>query len=270
MIENTKSNAPVILNRLVILLRITNHGDTIVSTYGTNFQYMDPSYENQSYSIAHTESVTYDQNCSCGLNFTCLTEASFNKTNSTESKIITGLKMGCIPSESFLASTLECFYDLSCINLIHEMTNTTDIDVPIPLNVTNSRFPNNSTVNDLINELFVERWTTMMNYSLYFDQCAPKICSYSYTQQLNSIYTVNYILGLFGGLTIVFKWICPKIISLLNKLFRSQKKRTNQIQTTVFVIDVKPMNSINNHNVTVDLQSLPTISTHSFVSFLFN
>ena len=273
MANSTRSNALVALNRLVLLLRTTNHGDAIVSSYGTNFQYMDPAYKNQTRSIAYTESVTYDQNCSCDLSFTCFTDASFIDTNSTESKKIKGLKMGCTPSESFLASNLQCFHDVSCIDLIEEMTNTANIDMPMPLNLTSSRFSIHATVNELVNELFVETWSTTKNYSLYFNQCSPIFCSYSYTQSLNLMYTVNYILGLFGGLTIVFKWICPKMVSLMNKAIESRRRRTRHIgpvpniEATVVAFHAKSINPKSAHTIIVNLQSVPTVSTHPFVSF---
>jgi hypothetical protein len=118
---------------------------------------MDPLYKNGSTSIAYAQPLIYDDNCSCGFNSTSTTAASFNETQSAKLATIKGLKMGCTPSESFLASTLECFYDLSCINLIQEITHTNDTDVPIPLNLTNSRFAINTNVNNLVKELFVER-----------------------------------------------------------------------------------------------------------------
>jgi hypothetical protein len=39
LVEQSKSNAPATFTRLLFLLRGTNHGNAIVSTYGTNFEY---------------------------------------------------------------------------------------------------------------------------------------------------------------------------------------------------------------------------------------
>ena len=42
LVEQSKSNAPATFVRLLFLLRATNHGNAIVSTYGTNFEYYFP------------------------------------------------------------------------------------------------------------------------------------------------------------------------------------------------------------------------------------
>lgn len=245
-INYMKANAPVTFNRILHLLRITNHVNNIVSDYGTNYLFFISDDASQNQTIAYTQPLIYDNNCSCGLNLSCTIDASFNDT---EFMIIKGLKMGCTPGESLLASTLECFYDLSCIDLLEQMTNftenVTNTNPPFPLNSTKSRFGINTTVIDLVTELFVESWSIKMNYSNYFDQCSPMICSYTYTQQLISISTVTYILGLFGGLTILFKWISPIIVSFVDKLYQRRKKRQTRvqpifnIQTTTVRINVK-------------------------------
>ena len=113
-VNRIKLNAPITLNRLMSLIRIKSHGDGIVSTYGTNYQYIGPADTNEPYYAVFTQPLTYENKCSCALNFTCTIDASFYQT---ELKTIQGLKMGCTPSESLLASTLECFSSSSCIEI---------------------------------------------------------------------------------------------------------------------------------------------------------
>jgi hypothetical protein len=67
MIKETKSNAPALLTRILSLLRATNRGNRIVSTYGTNFEYIDSSI-NMTLSIAYATPIIYDNNCSCQFN----------------------------------------------------------------------------------------------------------------------------------------------------------------------------------------------------------
>ncbi|CAF1464053.1 unnamed protein product [Adineta steineri] len=264
MINEAKSNAPSTFIRLLSLLRATNHGNAIVSAYGTNYQYLaadDSTFQ----SILYTQAMIYDDNCSCQLNSTCIISASFIEINSTQPITIKGLKMGCTPSESLLASTLECFYDQSCINLIQTMAGYSTYITPIPLNITNSRFLMNITVMNLINDLFIEKWSAIMNYSSYFHKCSPMICSYTYIQQLDSFYTLAYLLGLYGGLTIVLKWISPKIVYFINKIYQRRKKTTNSIKPISAIesetIEIMDANNIN--NTTASSQSLQTVSTHS-------
>ena len=196
-------------------------------------------------SLAVTEPLIYDNNCSCALNAKCTTQANFLDIKSSNIIPVKGLKMGCTPSESFLASTLECFYDQACINLIEGKYNYT-----FSINTTNStRFLPNTTVIDLINELFVDTWLTTLNYSAYYEYCSPIFCSYTYIQQLNSLYTATLVLGFYGGLSIVLKWICPKIIYFLFILYQYRKKRSHRIvaiqnsHRVTATIDIEPIHS---------------------------
>ncbi|CAF4179478.1 unnamed protein product [Adineta steineri] len=169
--------------------------------------------------------------------------------------------MGCTPSESFLQSTLECFYNYSCINIIQTQTNSSyEMNSP-PLITGGSRFPINTTINDLVNDLFVENWLTAVNYSLYFDQCSPKLCSYTYIQELNSFYTVTSVLSISGGIMFILKWISPILVRLLVAINRYRKKRTNVVQcesnipmTTITTVDIMPR-QMNIQPEAINLQS---------------
>ncbi|CAF0975007.1 unnamed protein product [Adineta steineri] len=286
VVQQSKSTAPAAFARLLSILRATNHGNAIISSYETNFKYYFPRWFNTTYpwgvpllaSLALTEPVTYDNDCSCAFYTNCTTQAGFFKTNSSEIIPIKGLKMGCTPSESFLSSALECFYDSSCINLIETknkkttIMNTTYVTQILYSNA--SRFLPNTTIIDLANELFIETWLTTMNYSAYFDYCSPIYCSYTYTQHLSSLNTVILLLGLYGGLNVILKWICPKIIYILFNIYRCRKKQSNHVtfaHTTEIVV-IESTNaantSINRQHTTVHPESESTISTPEYI-FLF-
>ncbi|CAF1517560.1 unnamed protein product [Adineta ricciae] len=110
-------------------------------------------------------------------------------------------------------------------NLIKCYTNSTNQINPLPLN--QSRFLINATIDELISNLFIEKRFVVPNYSLYYQQCSPSSCSYNYIQQINILYTITLVLGFQGGLTIVLKWICPKLI----QMFGSRKKRNNVVHS---------------------------------------
>lgn len=196
-IEESQTEARRVFFRLFFLLRNVLDGNEITSSYGTDFKYVLPWYM-KSISAAITEGMIYDQ-CSCELNKTCTSQANFIGRNSSKLIEIKGLKMGCTPSESLLRSTLECFYDLSCIDILD--------------------------VGDLVNNVFIEKCPTTINYSAYFDQCLPALRSYQYIEQIDSLYTVTLLLSIYGGLSVVLKWICPLIVLLAAKLYRRWKTR---------------------------------------------
>ncbi|CAF0878289.1 unnamed protein product [Adineta steineri] len=226
LFEQSQLNAPITFGRLYSLIASINHGNAIISSFGSNFEYIAPFYE-RTFAYTPTQAITYGE-CSCGLYPNCTIEANFIGRNHSKIHPIKGLKMGCIPSESFRNSTLECFYDESCVQLIQQYTNYTNRI--IPLNATNRRFFINTSVAELMNDLFVEEWSKTINYSLYFASCFPSLCSYNYIEKINLLYIVTVLLALQGGLAIVLKWICPLIVRLLFKLYHYRKNRRNIIQ----------------------------------------
>lgn len=134
-IQQSKLNAPRTFTRILLLIENINRGNAFISTYGTNFEYITPLF-GPTLTYAPIQSIIYDNNCTCGLNRNCTSQANFIQINSSEIIPIKGFKVGCIPSESFRFSTLECFYDQSCINLIEQYIN--NINSSISLSLTTS------------------------------------------------------------------------------------------------------------------------------------
>ncbi|CAF1319758.1 unnamed protein product [Adineta ricciae] len=238
-IQTVISSAPTIFLTLLSFIQNINQGNAIVSTYGTNFRYLYP-LNNPSSTYAITQPIIYDNNCSCAFYPNCTTQAYIFQGNSSEMVPIKGLKIGCIPSESFRLSTLECFYDRACLDLLQQSTNHSD---PLPLN--QSRFVINTTVDELISNLFIEQWSITPNYSLYFQQCSPSSCSYTFVQKINFLYTITLILGFQGGLNIVLKWICPQIIQIL----QLRKKRKILAQVTLVLPTIELHQTVANASV---------------------
>ncbi|UJR08381.1 hypothetical protein I4U23_012652 [Adineta vaga] len=166
-IEQRKSVAPMTFARVFFLIRSANHGNAFVSTYETNFRYILP-WEDIYGTYAPTEAMIYDNECSCGKHPNCTTEARFLDTKTNMSVSIKGLKIGCTPSESFHLSTLECFYEQSCIDLIqkhvdHIVDNSSAKSAYI-LSERMIHFLVNSTINELIDDLFVDEWMIQLDY----------------------------------------------------------------------------------------------------------
>ncbi|CAF1079605.1 unnamed protein product [Adineta ricciae] len=172
LIKQSETNAPILFSRFLFMIRTVNHGNAFMTTYGTNFRYL-ALLNSPSWSYAYTEAMIYDDNCSCGLFSNCTTQATFIES----SKVIPvqGLKIGCLPSESFRLSTLECFYNQSCLDLLHQFTNSQNLS--IPLSTASSRFSLNTTINQLMSCSFTEQWSTNKTYSSYYHQCSPSSCS---------------------------------------------------------------------------------------------
>ena len=79
-IEHVQLSSPNILTTISLLIRNINFGNSIISTYETNFKYFIPTYDPMSiYKNFQTESMIYDNNCSCALHLNCTSQAYINK-----------------------------------------------------------------------------------------------------------------------------------------------------------------------------------------------
>ena len=222
-IEQTKQNARSVLNSIFFLIRNVTFGNAIMSTHGTNFRYSYdlPDWEG----LAFVDVEIYDNDCSCALNSNCTSPAYFLESNDSSNKIeLQGLKIGCTPSESFLLSTLECFYNETCIHIIKQYINYSQILDPISITTIENR-----TIEQLVKNLFIDQWLITKNYSLYYQQCLPLSCSYSYVQDSSLIYIFSFILSLQGGLILVLKWICPQLVLFVVKIKKYRNKHSNII-----------------------------------------
>jgi hypothetical protein len=239
LINSAKLQAPDRFVRLMSMFRTLNHQNRIVLSYGTNFNYIVnlQEYVRQG---SLTEPLTYDENCSCYFHANCTSAAQLIARDRSQAVSLTGLRVGCTPSESFFMSTLECFYDPSCINLIYtsiyQYHGLVSEYHPTALTVGSSRFSINTQVEALMNELFVEQWSNESSFRSYYQQCAPAHCSYTYMQSVNSIYTVTLILGIYGGLSIGLKLTSPIVILILYKLYQ---KRKNRVGTAIATVNVQ-------------------------------
>ncbi|CAF1057532.1 unnamed protein product [Adineta ricciae] len=262
-IKQSESNAPILLSRFLFIVQSVVHGNAFMTTYQTNFQYFT-LFHNAAEIFLFTEAMVYDDNCSCGLSPNCTTQANFIENDSSERIELIGLKIGCLPSESFHLSTLECFHNQSCVDLLHQYTNYPNITVPRC--ITSNRFLPNTTVDELIDHAFTEQWKTQRNYSQYYHRCSPLSCSYSYTEKFNIFYIIALFLSLQGGLTLVLGWICPKLIQIALKMYEYYRRRH---MTSVHPVH-SPSTTSDHLDCTADLQTSnrTTISRTQYYSKL--
>ncbi len=90
-----------------------------------------------------------------------------------------------------------------------------------PLNMSDmidSRYKMNTTVKELVDRLFIEKWSTKTYYDRYIAKCAPNICTYSYIDNANLLYVSNTLLGWYGGLTLILTWLSPIPVKLVRRI----------------------------------------------------
>jgi hypothetical protein len=147
-----------------------------------------------------------------------------------DGEIVHGLLVGCYPLESLLQSTLECLYNMTCINKLKKTNQFSDMSIR-PLNSTLS--PPNVTVQSLIDALMIDRWESSIAYEHYYMECAPLSCMYVIREQANLIYMITTIIGFFGGLTVALKIIVPVLMKIARYLIMCRQRRVEPNVTVI-------------------------------------
>ena len=177
--------------------------------------------------------------CTCLTSNTCIRPQGFycrsvscQMTAYLPNQTIPGLRISCFPINSLLLSTLECFYNASCIQmLLHwRLFETAEFYRPLVLNVTPldpnlpSRYAPTTTFDVAISRLLIEDWKVTTNVAAHYDQCKPSICTYTYVARLSPLYVVTSVLGLLGGLSVVLRLTVPVTVRIImQKIQRPQQ-----------------------------------------------
>ncbi|CAF1391503.1 unnamed protein product [Rotaria sordida] len=161
-------------------------------------------------------------NCRCDVSLSCIEQSAIYDTVDTTTKLfsIPGIYSGCFVMESLLQSTLECFYNQTCIEQLSSyfLSNTslavTTLDSSLP-----SRFFENSTIQELVDKLMVEQWNLSTTFESYYSACQPIKCTYSYMKKHDVIYMITTMFGLVGGLMTILKLVVPRFVKIFAYLF---------------------------------------------------
>ena len=204
LIEQAPSFLLNALEYLISMLRSNQFEHLFLSNWNIGFSTAEENY------ILATDPVVHNNGtciCATSMNGSCWWPLKFVLPDQVEIHL-PGLKGGCLPIDGLMHSTLECLYEVSCLNMIRLLINITqDPFIPDPLNASAiTRFPiYNTTISSMIEQLFVEEWTYRANYSSYYQACAPRYCHYSSNDQKRAIYLVTVFLGLYGGVTLFLR-----------------------------------------------------------------
>ncbi|CAF1323976.1 unnamed protein product [Adineta ricciae] len=173
--------------------------------------------------------------CHCHLSATCIERSTiYNMPNPAPMLFVPGFYRGCGVVEALLQSTLECFYNQTCLNRLHYFFNNrikkniTALDATLP-----SNYSINSTIKHIINTLMIEKWNQFSKYDNYYSQCAPILCTYTYEAKNNLLYIVTTLFGLIGGLVTALKIIIPTIVNFVTSRIRrrGRQERTPESET---------------------------------------
>ena len=109
-----------------------------------------------------------------------------------------------------------------------------DLFYPFSLNVTpldpnlSNRFLPTTKLDEIISQLLIEEWIYKTDIEVYFEQCKPKVCTYTYIARFEIIYVITTVIGLFGGLSVILRLIVP--FSIKNIMQQIERRRTRRIR----------------------------------------
>lgn len=138
---------------------------------------------------------------------------------------VPGLVKSCSFLQSFHASDLRCFYDQHCFNTLLSMYN---VDMPsrpplpqptVHIKILNSsapsRFPPNTTILSILEEMAIDEWVIKPNFERYLNACAPAQCSYTIARRFDLVYMISTIVGLVGGIMVILRLIISNIARII-------------------------------------------------------
>ncbi|CAF3810107.1 unnamed protein product [Adineta steineri] len=231
------------------MIRKTTQGNAFLSGQLTNY-YLKVKSDNSSVS---TNSISYCD-CNCRLSSTCVNQLSIYKNDSgnVTSFDVPGFYVGCYVIEALLQSTLQCFYDQTCIDELQvylttaSLMNATALDPSL-----SSQYSENSTIEYLLNNLMIEKWNSTPIYDRYYDECQPIQCTYTIKTRNSVIHIITTMFGIIGGLITVLKLVVPRLVKFIRKR-RSRLSPSNiGVLLTTYVRNLFPI--LKNYFLTLNL-----------------
>ena len=206
----------------------------LVPTAFNNDWLLDFGTESNEYMLRNVPRTFTNSTCNCVISRTCQQPLRIGPPDLQ----ISGLIGGCYPIDGLRLSTLECFYSRSCIDIIltysyyfaRSSESFSNRFVPSVLIVTPlnssipSRFPINSSLRNLIDDLFIETWSNTAIYENYFAACAPNTCQYHHFRRADLLHIATSMLSLYGGLTIALRLMVWNTARIMQKIKRSQRR----------------------------------------------
>lgn len=171
-------------------------------------------------------------NCSCALSNECQLPVSFfnygdgsNISAVIQEFVVPNVYFACSIIQAVRASTLECFFNQTCFDIVlNETASSQSINISI-LEENLTRFMPETPLGSVIDELMIESWGEDANYTKYYASCLPKFCTYTISLRDNFLYALTALLGLIGGLSAAFIILIPIIVTLILKSLLVRRSR---------------------------------------------
>lgn len=226
-LENAIYSARTTLIRNLLAIQRAMSGNQIASALATNFYLAYPAI-NPILPNALKLSPRLYHNCSCLHIQGCPHPATINNTYG-QLMTIPGMITDCFVMDATLASTLECYYHESCLSLLHPSLS---IHVQLLSDELNSNFAADSTIEMLLNRIMIDDVISDVRFDVFYSQCNPSYCSYTYAHRLNVLFIATTIIGVFGGISFVLRAIAPLLATLILRWKNRHMRQNDESHST--------------------------------------
>jgi hypothetical protein len=98
---------------------------------------------------------------------------------------------------------------------------------------------------EIISNLMIEQWNNQTTYQGYFNECQPDECSATYVRRGNVLHIITSMTGLIGGLTKVYKFAVPLMVTIVFSLtIRFKRNQTVNIRVAPFETTTRGANAL--------------------------
>lgn len=145
---------------------------------------------------------------------------------------IPGFSSGCLPVTAMLFSTLQCFYNQTCLDELLTFIPTKENFTAMSTTNNSSQYNVNSSIQSLVERMMVEKWIINISHEKYYNQCAPLLCTYQKFVRRDFLFVISKVIGLIGGLTIVLSLIIPPPVRYIFNPRKNIQIQTSKMSST--------------------------------------
>lgn len=179
----------------------------------------------------------YD-NCSCNSfdHLSCASTMILSSLNNDEYNAtrepITGIFAACSQVESLKRTNLALFFNKTALEIFLDKANTYGIfewnfntSSIKPLNASQLGVIHqpNTSMGNLLADLFVEEWNSQILFDQYFNACAPVSCSYQIITNQSYLYIITFVFGLIGGLVAILRLSILPLVRYFRRKYKPQR-----------------------------------------------
>lgn len=215
-------------SRTVLTARQIFSNNQFVSGLATNghFEVFNVSFKR--FPVLMVETHSYG-NCSCLNSDGCSQPTGFFDWSPRENlklfeqnspnRTINGFLFNCFPLDAALSSTLECYFDRNCFSLLHQKSNSSILSIDEL-----ERFQRNSTIQELLDDLFIDNINRNVSFDRYFYSCRPSSCNFVKGKRFDLVFILTSLISILGGLITILKFVSPLIVRLVLIVYRNRKR----------------------------------------------